>query len=339
MKVHEAAKTLGVTPRTLRFYEEKGLITPYKALENRYRDYSDADLIRLRWIISLRELGLPLSSIQDALSAVHQPDAFLRKVEAARTHLYESWITATKALQALDETISVWQKNGNSNLHQLESAAEEMKQNRMLRASWSDLWNYDDIALQHGYQAPLITLDGIISEEHYHLTLHKTMEWLDPLHDEIGLELGAGSGNLSELVTNAGAKLTVVEQSAEMLSLIRDRLPDIDAKQGNLLSLPLPAQSYSFIVCTFAMHHLTASQQLLALAEMDRVLLSGGRIVISGLMNLFEEGIEADHYVEQQLKWCPSSALELTEWLTVKGYSTVSNPLGKPIGLLYACKP
>ncbi|WP_141501458.1 MerR family transcriptional regulator [Paenibacillus luteus] len=339
MKVHEAAKMLGVTPRTLRFYEEKGLITPYKALENRYRDYSEADLIQLRWIISLRELGLPLSSIQDALSAVQQPDAFLRKVEAARKLLYESWITATKALQALDETISVWEKNGNTNLHQLESAAEEMKQNRMLRASWSDLWNYDDIALQHGYRAPLITLNGIISEEHYNLSLHKTIEWLDPRHDEIGLELGAGSGNLSVLVTNAGAKLTVVEQSAEMLSLIRERLPDVDAKQGNLLALPLAAQSYSFIVCTFAMHHLTSSQQLLALAEMDRVLLNGGRIVITGLMNPIEEELETGNYVEQQLKWCPSSAFELANWLNVKGYSTLSNPLGTPIGLLYACKP
>lgn len=165
MKVHEAARQLGVTPRTLRFYEEKGLISPSKTLGNKYRSYSEHDLIRLRWIISLRELGMSLSSIHDALSSMDEPEAFIRTVDSARAVLYEQWITASKALQSLDLTISEWRRNGLPKLDKVEYAAEEMKRNRLVRASWSDQWNYDFLALQHGYDTPLVTLDGLLTEE------------------------------------------------------------------------------------------------------------------------------------------------------------------------------
>lgn len=345
MKVHEAAKQLGVTPRTLRFYEEKGLIHPYKAIENKYRDYSFEDFIRLRWIISLRELGLSVSAIQDALNVINEPDAFIRSVDGARALLYEQWITATKALQALDETISAWHRKGAAELTQAELAAEEIKQNRLSRTSWSDQWNYDEIAIQHGYKAPIITLSGILSEEQYNMALLRTVEWLDPRFDELGLEIGAGSGNLSSMLAAAGTKLTVVEQSTEMLSIIRERLPAIDAKQGNLLALPLAPYSYSFIGCSFAMHHLNRSQQLLALEEMDRVLINGGRLVITGLM---DEDVVADdkiHSEEIETKlsippnWHLSSVSEHLNWFNKRGYSTVINQLTPYVGLLYAIKP
>jgi putative AdoMet-dependent methyltransferase len=339
LKVHEAAKQLGVTPRTLRFYEEKGLISPYKAAENNYRSYSGEDLIRLRWIISLRELGMTVSAIQDALAVLQEPDAFIRKVDGARALLYEQWITATKSLQALDETISAWQRSGNAELTQAESAAEEMKQNRIERASWTDQWNYDEMALSYGYKAPIIILEGVLTEEQYNQALLKTAEWLDPRVDELGLELGAGSGNLSILLASAGARLTVIEQSAEMLAIVRERLPQIDAKQGNLLALPLAAQTYAYIGCSFAMHHLTPSQQLLALEEMDRVLLNGGRLVVTGLMVHQDEIQLSPPLTHLPAQWTPSSESELVKWLEGRGYLTVTDRLNPVTSLIYASKP
>lgn len=339
MKVHEAAKMLGVTPRTLRFYEEKGLIRPNKAAENKYRQYSDEDITRLRWIISLRELGLSVSAIQDALTVINEPATFIRNIDSARAVLYEQWITATKTLQALDETLSTWQRNGIADLKQAEYMSEEIKQSRILRTSWSDQWNYNEIALQHGYNAPFITLKEIVTEEQYQDSLLKTADWLDPRFEEIGLEIGSGSGNLSVLLAAAGTKLTVVEQSAEMLSIIRERLPGIDAKQGNLLTLPLSAASYSFVACSFAMHHLNDSQQLLALEEMDRVLCAGGRLVITGLMYEDECGGTATPSMGVLSNWHPSLTSSLMNWLEKKGYSSVTDRLSTHIGLLYASKP
>lgn len=357
MKVHEAAKQLGVTPRTLRFYEEKGLIKPRKESVNGYRTYSSDDLLRLRWIVSLRELGMPVSAIIEALNSMDEPEAFIRKIDGARASLYEEWVSATEALKALDETISAWQAKGLAGLSQAEQAAGQMKKNRILRTSWSDQWNYDEMALRYGYLAPLVTLDGKLTEEQYNHALIRTVDWLDPGHDEHGLELGAGSGNLTVLLSAYGAKVTVIEQSVEMVAIIRDRLPQVDAKQGNMLALPLASQSFSFIGCSFAMHHLNHSQQLLALEEMDRVLLSGGRMVITGLMietmnekdNLAYElnsdkplthASDSSQHADslKENLFTPSSLAQLTHWLETHKYSTVSEKLNDHTFLLFAAK-
>ncbi|MGO4544915.1 MerR family transcriptional regulator [Paenibacillus sp. 2TAB23] len=321
IRVHEAAKQLGVTPRTLRFYEEKGLIQPQKAPDNKYRSYSEQDLTRLRWIISLRELGMPLSTIHETISRMNETDIFIRNLDSARAILYEQWVTATKALKALDETISEWQRSRNPGLERLEHAADEMKRTRMIRASWSDQWNYDEMALLHGYDTPLAALQGVLEEDHYYEALIRTVEWLDPVSDELGLELASGSGNLTALIVQTGASLTAVEQSAELLAIVRRRLPAVDAKQGNLLSLPLAAQSFSFIACSFAMHHLDHAQQEVALEEMDRVLLSGGRIAITGLTTINVE-----------------NAKQQADWFRRNGYSVITESLNSASQLVFASK-
>jgi DNA-binding transcriptional MerR regulator len=61
--IGQAAKLLGATPKTLRHYEELGLIQPER-LENRYRYYSASDLMRLERIRRLQDLGLSLNQIR-----------------------------------------------------------------------------------------------------------------------------------------------------------------------------------------------------------------------------------------------------------------------------------
>ena len=78
MKINEAEELLGISKANIRFYEKEGLLTPRRG-ENRYRDYSDEDLDRLREIIILRKLGISVQDIgkilggelplQDAITA------------------------------------------------------------------------------------------------------------------------------------------------------------------------------------------------------------------------------------------------------------------------------
>jgi len=49
MNIKEASKTAGVTPRTLYYYEEVGLLSPARE-ENGYRVYSEADVTQARMI-------------------------------------------------------------------------------------------------------------------------------------------------------------------------------------------------------------------------------------------------------------------------------------------------
>jgi DNA-binding transcriptional MerR regulator len=83
--IRQAAQTFGVTPRTLRFYEEKGLILPKR--EGQERLYSRRDLARLRYIRMGKSVGFSLDEIRELL-ALYEPvnrapaqlDSTLKKV-------------------------------------------------------------------------------------------------------------------------------------------------------------------------------------------------------------------------------------------------------------------
>ncbi|WP_405065838.1 MerR family transcriptional regulator [Kribbella sp. NBC_01510] len=66
MKIGEAARSSGVSPRSLRFYEEEGLIVPGRC-SNGYRDYCRSTITRVQVIRSLLESGLPVRLIKDVL--------------------------------------------------------------------------------------------------------------------------------------------------------------------------------------------------------------------------------------------------------------------------------
>jgi DNA-binding transcriptional MerR regulator len=63
----DLARATGNTVRTIRFYEEQGLLRPAEVSEGGHRRYTEEDLEKLRLIADLRELGLPLSEIRAVL--------------------------------------------------------------------------------------------------------------------------------------------------------------------------------------------------------------------------------------------------------------------------------
>lgn len=69
-QIGEAAERLGLTQRTLRYYEEKGLLRPPERMDGGFRLYSEEDLARLERIKELKELlGFSLADIKDMLEA------------------------------------------------------------------------------------------------------------------------------------------------------------------------------------------------------------------------------------------------------------------------------
>lgn len=60
MRIGILAQRLGTTTHAIRFYEKQGLLPHADRGANGYRDYSEADIARLRLLIGLRALDLPL---------------------------------------------------------------------------------------------------------------------------------------------------------------------------------------------------------------------------------------------------------------------------------------
>jgi MerR family transcriptional regulator, repressor of the yfmOP operon len=68
LKIQEVAAETGLTPRSIRYYEEMGLLEPAARSEGAYRLYDVSDLERLRFIKELRdEAGFSLAQIGQLL--------------------------------------------------------------------------------------------------------------------------------------------------------------------------------------------------------------------------------------------------------------------------------
>jgi DNA-binding transcriptional MerR regulator len=78
LRIGEVAELTGTTPRTIRYYEEIGLLdTAPERAQGKHRVYTQADVDRVREIIRLRDLlGLSLEQLSQLLEA-----------ESARAHL------------------------------------------------------------------------------------------------------------------------------------------------------------------------------------------------------------------------------------------------------------
>ncbi|HEX5310937.1 MerR family DNA-binding transcriptional regulator [Aquabacterium sp.] len=98
--IAEMCDAFQVSPRTLRFYEEKGLLTPRRI--NGTRVYSRQDRARLARILRAKALGTPLSEIKNYLDmygqhgegriqqliyAIEKTDAAIKELEAKRAQI------------------------------------------------------------------------------------------------------------------------------------------------------------------------------------------------------------------------------------------------------------
>lgn len=70
LQIGDAAERAGVTQRTLRYYEEKGLLQPPTRMDGGFRLYSEDDLARIERIKELKDLlGFSLAEIKEMLEA------------------------------------------------------------------------------------------------------------------------------------------------------------------------------------------------------------------------------------------------------------------------------
>jgi len=65
VQIGELAKKLGITTRTIRYYEEIGLMGPSERVGGGTRTYCRDDVLRLKFILKLKELGISLKEMQE----------------------------------------------------------------------------------------------------------------------------------------------------------------------------------------------------------------------------------------------------------------------------------
>lgn len=87
MNISEVGKRSGLPPKTIRFYDDIGLIQP-KRDTNGYRIFSEADLHRLAFLRRARALGFSVQECRQLLALYHDDTRASADVKAlARKHL------------------------------------------------------------------------------------------------------------------------------------------------------------------------------------------------------------------------------------------------------------
>ena len=99
-RIEQVAARTGLTKRTLRYYEEIGLLPPPTRTEGGYRLYSEADVQHLLRIKRVKDLlGFSLAEIREMVNAEeereHVRDAWRRETDP---HVQLEWLDRTEAL-------------------------------------------------------------------------------------------------------------------------------------------------------------------------------------------------------------------------------------------------
>jgi MerR family transcriptional regulator, copper efflux regulator len=90
MNIGRTSAHSGVSSKMIRYYEEIGLIPKPPRRDSGYRDYSEADVHRLRFVHRARELGFSIERIRDLLRLWHDQKRPSREVkQVAEEHIAE----------------------------------------------------------------------------------------------------------------------------------------------------------------------------------------------------------------------------------------------------------
>ena len=113
-RIGELAARVGLTERTIRYYEELGLLESVKRLEGGVRVYTDDDVRRLKYIRKLKTLGLSLQEMLE-LENMYRRHRSNRTVLPRLLELLDSHLGTlnerTNELQALRDEIRSYREH------------------------------------------------------------------------------------------------------------------------------------------------------------------------------------------------------------------------------------
>ncbi len=107
--INKVAKISGVSTRTLRYYDELGLLKPTRVNSSNYRIYGDKEIDRLQQILFYKELEMPLLDIKVILESNSFND--LDALEEHRRNLELKLDKYSKLICTLDKTIKSRREN------------------------------------------------------------------------------------------------------------------------------------------------------------------------------------------------------------------------------------
>lgn len=206
--ITEVCRMLGTTSRTLRFYEEKGIIQSTTIGTSSRRQYTEDQLSLVKNVLVLRTLGLSVKAIAELQnSGTDLKDAVLSK----RAEIYASIESRVREINLLNEALSALESGKNifseNWQHSFDLNAEE---NEIARLCTDAILNGDDNIL-YEHLSPRLT--QYMPKDVYRVVRKDTLE---PLGDFVSIDKTVADDRLSNKLycfvrySKLGLKVTYV---------------------------------------------------------------------------------------------------------------------------------
>ena len=142
MKIQEAARLSGVSVRTLRYYDQIGLLPPSGATEAGYRLYDEEALATLQQILFFRELDFPLRQIREILQSPRYDRA--EALARQRALLIKKRERLSRLIDLVDRTMKGEKEMSFQAFDDSEIEAAREKYAREARSRWGDPQAYEE---------------------------------------------------------------------------------------------------------------------------------------------------------------------------------------------------
>jgi len=134
-----------------------------------------------------------------------------------------------------------------------------------------------------------------IDKQKYQLHYGKTLidEFLKPKAGEVILDLGCGTGHITRMIANSGARVIGLDHSEHMIENARKNFPDIEFVIGDAKNFSFPFQ-FDAVFSTAVLHWIPEADSVIK--SVERALKKGGRFVAQfsckGSMDLIRKATE-----------------------------------------------
>jgi DNA-binding transcriptional MerR regulator len=112
MTVNELATRVGIAPHVVRYYSQRGFLSPRRNARNAYREYGESDLHRLRFICRAKALGFTLKEVGFILGAADgslvQSSALVQLVRARAAAIERRNADAERLHRRIRDAIARW---------------------------------------------------------------------------------------------------------------------------------------------------------------------------------------------------------------------------------------
>ncbi len=139
LQIGELSEQTGVSAKTIRFYEEVGLLPPAMRAENGYRTYGEEDVERLQFVRRMRALDFTLDDIAEILAFQERNEPPCRYVMALMREQIDQISTRISDLERMRDDLAT-----------LLEAGRHLPEDALMRSCVCHLIQTADIDIQSG---------------------------------------------------------------------------------------------------------------------------------------------------------------------------------------------